>query len=320
MRKISTPPLLLFVALVTSMSCGSPTTPSEPSSAGAAGSAGATPSVTAGSGGTAGTGGTSAAGTAGTSGTAGTAGVSAGGGVQVPTTLNVLAIGELMVGDGPEIHAPFVEAAKVWLAGETNLTVTHIESPNTITDELLADYDLILQLNYTPYRWNATAQAAFEKYITEGNGGWLGMHHAGLTGPVVTPDSEEPWTFYYEFIGQINYENYIASFAEATVHLEETTHPIFAGVPATFQVTTDEWYIWDTSPRPNVHVLANVDEASYQPPSDVTMGDHPVIWTNEDYVGRNLYIFMGHHPNLFENEAYVTLLRNAIWWAGTKAP
>ena len=66
-------------------------------------------------------------------------------------------------------------------------------------------------------------------------------------------------------------------------------------------------------------VLANVDEDSYTPDSSVKMGDHPVIWTNPDYAAKNLYIFMGHHPNLFENEAYKTLLRNAIFWAGTEA-
>jgi uncharacterized protein len=240
-----------------------------------------------------------------------------GGGSGAPTTINVLAIGELMVGDGPEIHAPFVEAAKIWLATETDLVVTHIESPSTLTDELLAGYDLVLQLNYTPWRWNATAQAAFEKYMEEGKGGWVGLHHAGLFGPSVTPEAEEPWAWFYDFLGQINYENYIASFAEGTVHVEATTHPVFANVPATFQVTTDEWYIWDASPRANVTVLANVDENSYSPPSDVKMGDHPVVWTNEAYSGKNLYIFMGHHPNLFENEAYVTMLRNAIVWAGT---
>jgi type 1 glutamine amidotransferase len=89
------------------------------------------------------------------------------------------------------------------------------------------------------------------------------------------------------------------------------------GVPASFVVTTDEWYTWDKSPRPNVHVLANVDENSYKPASNIKMGDHPVVWTNEAYKGKNLYIFMGHHPNLFQNPAYVTLLKNAINWAGT---
>jgi type 1 glutamine amidotransferase len=226
-----------------------------------------------------------------------------------PGPIEVLAIGELVVGDGPEIHAPFVQAATAWLATEANMNVTHVESPDLITNEFLASYDLIFQVNYTPFRWNATAKAAFESYVTEGRGGWLGLHHAGLYGL-----GDDPWPWFYEFFGQITYQNYIATFAAATVHVEEAAHPIFAGVPATFSVTTDEWYTWSASPRSNVHVLANVDEDSYDPPSDIKMGDHPVIWTNEDVAARNLYIFMGHHPNLFENEAYVTLLRNAIFW------
>jgi type 1 glutamine amidotransferase len=49
-------------------------------------------------------------------------------------------------------------------------------------------------------------------------------------------------------------------------------------------------------------------------------GDHPVIWTNPNYKARNLYIFMGHHPNLFQNASYVSLLQNAIHWAGTPQP
>jgi len=79
----------------------------------------------------------------------------------------------------------------------------------------------------------------------------------------------------------------------------------------------DEWYTWDKNPRPNLHVLANVDENSYMPPSNVKMGDHPVIWSNEAYKGRNAYIMIGHDKTLFENDAYMTLLRNAIFWAAT---
>jgi type 1 glutamine amidotransferase len=262
----------------------------------------------------------SGSGAAGSGGSSGSSGSGGSGGASEPKTLEVLAIGELMVNGGPEIHAPFVEAAKTWLSTEPNLHVTNVENPNTLTDELLANYDLILQLNYTPFRWNMTAQAAFEKYITEGHGGWVGLHHAGLYGPDVTPKAEPLWTWFYDFLGKINYKNYIASFAAADVHIEDAAHPLFKGVPATFKVTTDEWYVWDASPRLNVHVLANVDEQSYDPPSTIKMGDHPVIWTNPNYAGKNVYIFVGHHPNLFQNTAYVTLLRNAIWWAGTPAP
>jgi type 1 glutamine amidotransferase len=46
-----------------------------------------------------------------------------------------------------------------------------------------------------------------------------------------------------------------------------------------------------------------------------------VIWTNDGYKGRNLYIFVGHHPNLFQNTAYMRLLENAIFWAaGQSSP
>lgn len=226
---------------------------------------------------------------------------------------NILAVGETQ-----EIHGPYVAAAKPWLAKmatDSNFTITHVENPNSFTDAVLEKYDLILQLNYTPWRWSATAKTAFEKYIDQGKGGWIGIHHALLFGPVVQPQGEPLWNWFYTFMGSINYRNYIASFAEANVRVEAPEHPVFRGVPASFVVTKDEWYTWDRSPRANVRVLANVDENSYKPASNIKMGDHPVVWTNEKYKGRNLFLFMGHHPDHFKNEAYVTLLRNAIFWA-----
>ncbi|MEO7990826.1 MAG: ThuA domain-containing protein [Chryseolinea sp.] len=72
---------------------------------------------------------------------------------------------------------------------------------------------------------------------------------------------------------------------------------------------------YDKSPRSNVHVIASVDESTYAPDSEIKMGDHPVIWTNEKFATRNIYIFMGHSPDLFSNSAYTTLFRNSIFWA-----
>jgi type 1 glutamine amidotransferase len=90
------------------------------------------------------------------------------------------------------------------------------------------------------------------------------------------------------------------------------------GLPASFGISREEWYTFDRSPRPNVHVLASVDESSYLPDSAIRMGDHPVVWTNQHMAARNLYIFMGHGPDLLNNEAFTTLLRNAILWASGK--
>lgn len=85
-------------------------------------------------------------------------------------------------------------------------------------------------------------------------------------------------------------------------------------LPATFPLPDDEWYTYDRSPRPQVHVLATVDEASYDPASDIRMGDHPVVWVNEAKTARNVYIQMGHSPKLLDCPAFTTLFSNAIRW------
>jgi hypothetical protein len=123
------------------------------------------------------------------------------------------------------------------------------------------------------------------------------------------------WPWFSDFMGGIRFKTYIAKRVAGTVVVEDAAHPCLKGLPATFVVGEEEWYTYDKDPRPNVHVLAHVDESSYQPSSNIKMGDHPVIWTNEKMKARNVYILMGHHPSLFTNDAYKTLLRNAILWA-----
>ncbi len=214
------------------------------------------------------------------------------------------------------VHAPFVAAAKKWLqqkATEHHFTIDYIENADPINDAFLSHYQLFIQLDYPPYRWSDTAKAAFEKYITDGKGkGWIGFHHASLLGEF---DGYSIWPWFSAFLGGIRYKNYIADFATATVRIEDRQHPCLKGIPAAFEVSKEEWYTYDKSPRSNVHVLASVDESTYAPDSKIKMGDHPVIWSNDRMKARNIYIFMGHHPDLFKNEAFKTLFQNAIVWA-----
>jgi hypothetical protein len=41
---------------------------------------------------------------------------------------------------------------------------------------------LFIQLDFPPYSWKDKAVKAFEQYINEGRGGWIGFHHATLLG------------------------------------------------------------------------------------------------------------------------------------------
>jgi len=216
------------------------------------------------------------------------------------------------------IHEGFVVAALDWLntiAAEKNFAITVINQTNAIDDPFLSGYKVFIQLNYPPYNWTDKAKASFVKYIEEGRGGWIGFHHAALLGEF---DGFGMWDWFSEFLGGIRYENYIAATASGTVHVEDGQHPVMKGVPASFVITDDEWYIFNKNPRPNVHVLANVDEASYSPDSPIKMGDHPVIWVNQRMNARNAYFLMGHHANLLKSNEFKTMVGNAILWASEK--
>jgi type 1 glutamine amidotransferase len=215
-------------------------------------------------------------------------------------------------------HVEYSKAAKLWLnklAADSNFSIDYIQNTDKISDEFLSHYQLFIQLDYAPYAWTAAAVEAFQKYIDEGKGGWIGFHHATLLGEF---DGYPMWQWFSIFMGGIRWKNYIATFVQGKVSVEDQQHPVMKGVSRAFWIKAEEFYTYDKSPRPNVHVIASVDEDSYVPKSDVKMGDHPVIWTNEHVKARNVYIFMGHSPDLFDNDAYKKLFTNAIFWASAK--
>ena len=215
-------------------------------------------------------------------------------------------------------HVDYDKRARIWLddlAAKNHFAVDYINDTNPIDVAYLTRYQLFIQLDYPPYGWTDKAVSAFQSYISEGKGGWIGFHHASLLGEF---DGFPMWDWFSKFMGGIRWKDYIATFAKADVRVEDKKHPVMRGVPVSFPVTTEEWYTWDKNPRPNVHVIANVDETSYSPDSKVKMGDHPVVWSNLNVKARNVYIFMGHSADLFENEAYKRLFSNAIFWAAKK--
>jgi type 1 glutamine amidotransferase len=214
-------------------------------------------------------------------------------------------------------HAKFDAAAKIWLdklAADSNFTIDYITDTKPITKKYLKQYQLFIQLDYPPYPWGKEAQDAFKSYIEKGKGGWLGFHHPTLLGVF---DGYPMWQWYSGFMGDITFEQHIPGGPTALLTVEDTLHPAMKGLPIKF-TTRDQWYIYNQSPRPKVRVLASIDEATYQPSSEVKMGDHPVIWTNERVKARNIYIAMGHYPELFTDPIYTRLLRNALFWAVKK--
>lgn len=211
-------------------------------------------------------------------------------------------------------HTSFTKEARLWidsLARIKHFDADYVLNTNEFSPNFLSAYQLIIQLDFPPYGWQPGAMEAFRDYIEHGRGGWIGLHHATLLGDF---DGYKMWPWFSTFMGGIVFKSYIPGFASGEVLVETINHPLFNGLPKHFKIQKEEWYTYDKSPRPNVKVLASVDEKSYMPIDVPKMGDHPVIWTNRKVGSRNVYIFMGHGPDLFSNIFYTRLFENAIDW------
>ena len=180
----------------------------------------------------------------------------------------------LVLAERGGFHEGFTATGLQWLEDQKerlNMELTVLNSAKEIPEGEIKKYHLFLQLNYPPYAWSEASQQDMQEYIDRGIGGYIGFHHASLLGEF---DGYEMWPWFSAFLGKIRYKNYIAETTEGTVQVEDRQHPVMQNVPGTFVVAEDEWYTYESDPRPNVHVLAHVDECSYTVKTDVKMGDH----------------------------------------------
>jgi type 1 glutamine amidotransferase len=137
----------------------------------------------------------------------------------------------------------------------------------------------------------------------EAGKGWVGIHAAGC--------AQASWPWFMDLMGGVTWSRH-AELRTGTLLFEDRDHPATAGMPASLSIK-DEWYQFSKSPRAGVRVLAKADEAVYS--RDPADKDHPLIWTQPDFA-KALYIGIGHDPGDWSVPAYVSLVRDALLWAG----
>ncbi|WP_052852950.1 ThuA domain-containing protein [Streptomyces avicenniae] len=183
--------------------------------------------------------------------------------------------------------------------GEQNgFEVTATEDASVFNDADLAEYEVVIWLSTTGDVLNDDQQGAFQRYI-EGGGGYAGVHAAA--------DTEYDWPWYGDLVG-----GYFAGHPapqDATVHVEDADHPSTASLPAEWD-RHDEWYNYAPNPREDAHVLATLDEGSYE---GGTMGDdHPISWCKDVNTGRAWYTGMGHTQESFAEPEFLDHLLGGI--------
>lgn len=191
-----------------------------------------------------------------------------------------------------------------------NWVITATENAGLLRDDFLAKFDVAVFLNSTGDAIFEEGQAAFEKWMNSGKG-FVGIHAAA--------DCEYDWNYYDKLLGA-HFKTHPAQ-QEATVVFENTDHPAMKPFKGMKSYTTyDEWYTFKENPRPNVHVLANLDESSIKKfdNDNFRMGDHPIIWWQEKNGVRSFYSGFGHTHEAFQDKLIIEHLTNAINWAAKR--
>jgi glucose/arabinose dehydrogenase len=183
--------------------------------------------------------------------------------------------------------------------------VLSTEDPALFGDSSLKQFAAVVFLSTTGDVLDETQEAAFERYI-RGGGGFVGIHAAA--------DTEYDWPWYGRLVGA-----YFAGHPrvqEATAIVADRHHPSTAMLPARW-VRSDEWYDYRASPRGEVHVLAVLDERTYERGS---MGhDHPIAWCHLFEGGRAWYTGGGHTAESFSEPLFLEHLLGGILWAAGPA-
>jgi cytochrome c len=190
---------------------------------------------------------------------------------------------------------------------DNNFAVDTTEDSAVFEDGSLAQYHAVLFLLTTGDILDAGQQAAFERYIRGGRG-YVGIHSAS--------DTEYSWPWYGNLVGAYFKSHPVIQ--QATVNVEAHVHPATAPLPDAW-VRADEWYNFQSTPRGRVHVLAALDETTYDPGAD-RMRDHPIAWCHNYDGGRAWYTGGGHTQASYSESLFLAHLLGGIQWAaGNKA-
>jgi len=238
---------------------------------------------------------------------------------------------------------PDAVAAIQTLGARHDFAVDATDDPSVFSTGDLARYATLVFVhtsgNVVPER---RQRLALERYMA-GGGGFLGVHAASS----MHPDVRRDWPWFRDLVGAaftghtaarvycdepferrgvvhagplaaapddaepLGPTMAMTSWEPAVLHVEDPSSPAIRGI-SDGEVRDDEWYGFDENPRPHVHVVATVDESTYEPFKGEMGDDHPIVWWRELDGGRSVYNAMGHSATTWGDDAFLQSIVGGI--------
>lgn len=196
------------------------------------------------------------------------------------------------------------------LGAEHDFAVEATEDSGAFTPENLARFKAVVFLSVTGDVLNAEQEAALRSYV-EGGGGFVAIHGA-MFGPKAC---EDQWAWYGEMMCATFKDH--SKVVPGTVVIEDRNNPSTAGLPERWR-RTDEWYNYTGHPRGCAHILATMDESTYE--GGNVGADHPIAWSRQVGKGRFWFTALGHTPSSFAEPLFRRHLLGGILLAAGAAP
>ncbi|KRE21210.1 ThuA domain-containing protein [Agromyces sp. Soil535] len=189
------------------------------------------------------------------------------------------------------------------------IAVTHTEDSTIFNDTDLAGFDALIMFQASGDPWNADQKAALERYQQAG-GGIVAIHNA--------TDMRGNYPWWDELVGSLM-PGHAATGTDpgqpGTVRIEDRTHPSTAHFGESRWERSDEWYNFSNNVRGTAHVLASMDESTYDPGSNAMGYDHPISWCKPYDGGRAWATAMGHFGSHFEEPALMQHIVGGVKYA-----
>ena len=156
---------------------------------------------------------------------------------------------------------------------------------------------------------NAAQEAAFQAYYKDG-GGFFAVGSA--------IESEPDWAYLTELLGT-RADGAAVQATNATIKVADRVHLASRSLPE-YWTRSDRFYNFKANVRGVAHVLATVDETTYDGGTMTELADHPVAWCKDYEGGRAFYTNVGASGDLSSAAARKHLAGAIQWTAGEADP
>ncbi len=191
------------------------------------------------------------------------------------------------------------------MAKDHSFEIVVSEDPSVFDEANLKQFHTIIFSNTNNDVFDTDNQkVAFMRYIQAG-GGFVGIHSISGT--------ERNWPWFKQLAGGTFLRH--PPFQKYNTLVFDTEHPSMKGVPTTWTVEDECYYLKDFNPAVRVLLVHDLSTVTDEKGKPETFGDiFPAVWCNTHDGGRQWCTSLGHADESYVDEVFIRHVTGGLQW------